>query len=539
MFPQETSNVSSLIKEASLETTSPERLKELAEQNITLARIVATNINSPPELLAELAYAEDQLIRKAVASNPNTSKESLFQLGYEFPEELLNNPIFDLFFLENPNLLNEIPESTLESILKLETIPNTILDWVTNNYKDGYILFIVLRNAKLSSEYLNKLIINKNVWIAEEAKLHINWHEEIENSEQFIRQALQKKRLGLHTYTRYIFISLFTEMISSQWVNDFAFYAVPYLSQTIMENLHIPANILAKLATHEIMNVRSAVARNLNTPANVLTMLANDKYKYVRSQVARNPNTPVNILIKLASEEQFSIRCQVAVNPNTPVNILEQLVTDKNSYVKSAVATNPKNLLSIRNTNISVKVLEELATDKTYNVSIPMTKQINDSTTSLQKLAIDENVNVRSQVAKSPNTPLKILERLAIDESVDVRSQVAKNPNTPLKILERLATDQSVDVRSWVAIHPKANQEVKIKIFKTLNDTPSLERLCLFLSPYAEISHLAKNYLSNYWLERWAIAQNPNTPPDSLNCLIKDSNRLVRNAAELNLKQQK
>ena len=87
-------------KEASLETTSPERLRELAEQNVKLARIVA--------------------------SNPNTPRETLLELGTEFPEELLKNPVFDLLLLENPNLLAQMPESTLKSLVKLEIMPNSL-----------------------------------------------------------------------------------------------------------------------------------------------------------------------------------------------------------------------------------------------------------------------------------------------------------------------------------------------------------------------------------------------------------------------------
>jgi len=74
--------------EASGETTSPERLQELAQQDVKLARIVATN--------------------------PNTPTETLLELDYQFPAELLNNPVFDLLLLGNPNLLAQMPQNTLK-----------------------------------------------------------------------------------------------------------------------------------------------------------------------------------------------------------------------------------------------------------------------------------------------------------------------------------------------------------------------------------------------------------------------------------------
>jgi hypothetical protein len=69
--------------------------------NIEEIREQAQNENTAPEILAESAQNEDTLIRKYVASNPNTPVEALQNLGKEFPDEIITNPIFYLLFLEN------------------------------------------------------------------------------------------------------------------------------------------------------------------------------------------------------------------------------------------------------------------------------------------------------------------------------------------------------------------------------------------------------------------------------------------------------
>ena len=84
------------LEEAKLETTSGDRLKELAT-------------------------SDDAAIRKAVANNPNTPTNILWQLGSEFPDQLLVNPVFDLLLLENPNLCGDMPDRTLESLLSRAT----------------------------------------------------------------------------------------------------------------------------------------------------------------------------------------------------------------------------------------------------------------------------------------------------------------------------------------------------------------------------------------------------------------------------------
>jgi hypothetical protein len=110
-------------QEAALETTSSGRLKALAQQSKKLARIVAKNSACPAELLKELATSTDEAIKKAVTANCNTPIEDLMTLGAQFPKQLLENPIFDLLLLENPNLFEEMPSKTLASLLLVREIP--------------------------------------------------------------------------------------------------------------------------------------------------------------------------------------------------------------------------------------------------------------------------------------------------------------------------------------------------------------------------------------------------------------------------------
>ena len=67
---------------------------------------------------------------------------------------------------------------------------------------------------------------------------------------------------------------------------------------------------------------------------------------------------------------------------------------------------------------------------------------------------------------------------------------------------------------------------------------PNLGRLAVFFSPYAEVADLAKNFRSTNWLERYAIAQNPKTPDNTLKYLADDGNKLVRDADQANIKQR-
>ena len=79
-------------QEAADNTTSAERLNELAEESVKLARIVAKNPAAPIQLLRILCRSEDEETCKCVIANPYASFDILSHLERRFPMEIANNP---------------------------------------------------------------------------------------------------------------------------------------------------------------------------------------------------------------------------------------------------------------------------------------------------------------------------------------------------------------------------------------------------------------------------------------------------------------
>lgn len=134
-------------QEAANENTSQARLRELAGVSTELARIVAKNPNADPDLLRELGSSSDDLIREGVASNPNTPTDLLWKLGEEFPEELLNNPVFALLMLENPNLLVDMPQTTLITLIKPHGVPDSFLELAATHQQKEVLLALLEKIA--------------------------------------------------------------------------------------------------------------------------------------------------------------------------------------------------------------------------------------------------------------------------------------------------------------------------------------------------------------------------------------------------------
>lgn len=135
------------------------------------------------------------------------------------------------------------------------------------------------------------------------------------------------------------------------------------------------------------------------------------------------------------------------------------------------------------------------------------------------------------------------MEQLAGDKNGDVAIAVAQNPNTPNTLLEQLAQKgtrnkqiKEAAVKNLMSQNPDSAAvflEEYIKSFK-----PSFSRLIVFFHPHAPSPVLAKNFRSSSWLERYAIAQNSNTPTHIRQRLAQDGNRIVRAAAQASLLPQ-
>ena len=552
----------SLQLEAANELTSSDRLTKLTTDSNELARQVALNPSTPPELLQKLAKSGNATTRLHVAANPNTPTKVLLNLGSEFPEALLDNPIFPLLLLENPNLVDEIPLSTLESLLKCETVPVSFLEQAANKW-DRQVRLAVATNARTPKAALAKLGQSSDAQIAELARLHVNWAGEItEGWHEAAREAMQKTTTLVviqdREYLRELAkIGLLTEWVIqhllrlrgnsvidlvlqgvASWVHNFP-HILELLAKdnkweirlAVAQNPNTPASILEELARRSDREIRMALAQNPSTPASILEELARDWHWEIKMAVAHNPNTSARILEQLRRED-YTYEQGVARNPNTPEKILEQLAQDNSCYVRSSVARNP---------NIPVRILEQLAQDNTWHVRWSIAANPNTPVRILKQLAKDTNNIIRRKVVKHPKIPVSVLEALSRANNWRIRRAVAQNPNTPVRILEQLLAERvssvrTVAVASYLARNPNGlpvGLEQYAKEF-----TPSFSRFLVLLHPQIPSKALADNFRSPSWLERYAIAQHPKTPLDTLKTLAGDANRIVRAAAKANLQSR-
>jgi pentose-5-phosphate-3-epimerase len=513
--------------------TSSKQLHALAEQSKKLARLVCTNPNAAPDLLQKLANSCDDKILLAIASNPNTPTNILWKVGVEFPEEVLSNPVFSLLLLENANLIEEIPQKTLESFLKVDIVPDSFIKWVVNTKKQNDLALAVTMNPKSSKEILEQLINHEDmIFVCEDsyqhvidsAQLHINWSNEIDDNWQdtvssmiqntrwyCIQQDITAYRIGLipeslfikfgrHVFTNLINQYTVTERILKQivektYLESFKTGVSHLTLNALAANPNTPLNFLEeilgesttgywatylceKLISNPSISLNTIqefycserAIKTLNTSSETLRKLAKSKWIHIRRGVAYHHNTPIDILSELAEEVDEMLYIALAVNSNTTANILNKIIL--------RIPDNNKYLSIIEavicNPNTDEETLKIILNDNDCDHLLKLIAYHPNVTENLiQKLASIDSDAVLTAVAASSKTPASILAKLANCQNDSIRVAVAGNSNTPKEILSVLKTCNNK------IFSKKAIKNHKKQLFKAVNPQIRVDKIAL------------------------------------------------------------
>lgn len=311
-------------------------------------RLVAADPTTSPEILQQLSHSFDPLTRQAIAANPNTPTEVLWKLGIEFPEQLLDNPIFSLLQLETPDLIERIPRATRISLLKCEKVPLNFLQWAWKHCRWEEEIFIALAiNPKTAKQILKRL----------------------DRTTRGMRRSM-----GHHPHIPSYILELFAQDLDSK------------IRESVAINPKTPTPVLRVLATDDYHQVRINVASNSSTTTDILEKLARDEDVDVLHQVATHPQTSAQILEQFATHPDDWVRRCTASHFQTPSEVLSALSNDSDDWVRQNIASNPQT---------PTWVLHKLVGDADLWVRENLTANPNTPLEALQQLALDPDERVR------------------------------------------------------------------------------------------------------------------------------------------------
>ncbi len=445
--------------------------------NIEQQRIEAQNDNTTANRLVELAKNQDYLTRRYVTSNPNTPKQTLFNLGVLFPRELINNPIFDLFILEDINFVENMPLPTLIAILRQQDVPDFVYQGATNRAELETQLLLA-NKTDTSQDTLEKLTKSKYCEVRQVANLHINLAGELEDEYEEKGQKSIRKLFNClkHSHLKVQKLQLLCEIVLlPDFIVEYLIYNGYYsILINMAKCIHSLPTVFEQIATYNKYQKKFKLTKQ--------------NFNLIRRNLAENPHLSTDTFYLLMKENKDSVVTKnLAENPRTPVDILKKLAKSQNKWVRYRVANNP---------NTSITVLEDLTKDKMSLTAKSAQKNILSQTNNKSTLLSD-------------NYELKNSSQFSWQNFKEIISQdtyLFKNDH------DRLA---------------------EVLNYYILSKCP-LTRYVVLSQPQLSQERLTEATFSVCWSDRFAVSQNPNTPLDVLKKLAQDSNQLVRAGAKNN-----
>ncbi|HJN76227.1 MAG TPA: hypothetical protein QGF58_20025 [Myxococcota bacterium] len=210
-----------------------------------------------PERLAEIAGDPclHPTIGRQLARNPSVPERELLRLGQEFPAELLQNPLWDLWMLADPGFLDRLPLRTAMSLAGCDATPTAVI---------------------------RRLAGARSRPVPVRARAACNPSTPPELLHDYMKHAREVRR-------------------------------------ALATNPRLDPRLHPRLARDSWSPVRGAIAARRDIDPALLVKLASDRsVEHVRAAVAGNPRTPARILLRLCNSTAGSVLHAIAANRGAP-----------------------------------------------------------------------------------------------------------------------------------------------------------------------------------------------------------------------------
>jgi hypothetical protein len=302
---------------------------------------------SDRQTLLKLQRSSDRLTRQNVVGNPNTPIEAIWQLAKEFPYQVIENPVFPLITLGNPQWIMEIDSDDLVELMNQPYVPDEFLRAATY-HEDTHIRELAakaeVQYQSVTTNRLEEIILSHGCLYSEIVRDHRITAKSLQLFATCDQYAIQKD-LAAYCLNDYC--------LNNYYLDD-CFDHSKYLKQKILEIL-----------------IQNAVRKNDDALIVAILELKNlpDRYTHqllvglpnkVQLRSARSNRSP-HFLAKLAQTPAHPSRWRTRIlqalarNRYTPKNTLDELVLSPDKAVRLSLAT--------RRSDLSEGLLVQLAID--------------------------------------------------------------------------------------------------------------------------------------------------------------------------------
>ncbi len=531
-------------------------LEELAEKGDWGRQLVAMHPHTSKERLEWFSRDESWRIRQAVARNPNTAEALLHALSQDSDVDVrsavASNPATPEGILEHLSL--DQHHEVRKSVAQRPGTPGEILGrlaaddhWTvrqavaahTNTPTIGLIALSQDNDRDVRQAVADRDHLPANVILALLGTLKTEFGTlEAENPDT-LEHAYQQVRKGQTDAPQ-------------DWIDRFAAIG-DWARLMAARHPRCSAATLHRLCQDDDWRVRQAVAHNPNAPVEVLQRLLEDLDADVRAAVAAHPNSDERMLERLCTDAHIGVKQAILSRQDVPQLALERLCGDDEDELRTQAQAHPRvpahvletyQQLEAHSSALTPEMLERLALAGGWSRRL-VASHPGAPPALLAQLATDEFWTVRQAVASNPAAGPELLRSLAADADLDVRKAVASNASTPQAALQVLLEDVDDTVKRAALGHQNLDPELRKRrrqavIARCARSKQGLNRMVGLSHPETPHSELMKqrNMQSAIWLERLALAMNPNLPQTGLARLAGDAHQLVRAVAQSRLEAQ-
>ena len=496
---------------------APESLMARLDKDDATNRLLAKHLRANAELLEKLSHSSDQATRRAVAGNPNTPQQIYVRLGQQFPKEFLANPMLDLLLMENPALMDEVPEALLNRLLKQADCPASLLTWAAAHDHEKVQLAVAM-NANAPQQALQLLRQSKHPTVCEAVRHTPSTF--LEEDPEIAFEKAVRERLGSMTSKELYVAWKARDVGLAQWSalpltfrlakstnsDEFSPEAIARVLQKTQWTLEAIREVLPSYAYWD------EVACDSVLPIVSLRQLAGDLDAWVREGVARNPSAPVDLLETLAKDSDYRVRRVVARHPRTPQHVLEALAQDPDTCVMREAASRIR-LFTVSQQNFA----------KVPNHSEDLPSGGHHAVLAQEEL--DEIV----QPAQLEGDLVKLIlqPNLSSKRAESIADNLLSTPPLRSAWYQRELTKASAELRAAAQADAILSYQGKDPNEAVLTKRAVGPLMALCAGLVIEPSRLVKVVGSTDWLVRAAVARNPGTPPNLIKKLRADAHPLV------------
>jgi hypothetical protein len=517
----------------------------------------AKDPNTPKERLEKLYATSDERCKKLLALNPNAPLALLFNLANDgFANLVVQNPIWEILYLENPNVLQEHPPESLRFVKTftfltekffffIRSHPNIeVVSWLASNpnctapkldvlaqHESSQIRALVAGHARVSRETQRRLLYDENSAIrglmahklpADELQIlyRLGANEDL----SAFKASRQDPNLSTDELLSYIELGPFAAYLVSQHPNApsveiFATNKDPFIragAATASSSIEI----LESLSTAPEETVRAAVAKNPRCPERLLEKLLTDLSPMVREAVASSTRNE-KFLSQLAGDTADHVVIGVLSHEELPTSLLSQLVTHSSGHVRDKVAGHPR---------ATKEMLSDLIYDQWCGFRHSVVHHPNrprELITSLWGLGFSSDLS-RFDI-RMRDLKLAIEELEALSNKTDwLAVIVAEHPNCTAALADTLSQHPSDEVRSKIATYPNLTTECIVRL---AGDNSEHVQAAVASHPRAPLAQLAQSKIEDV---RAAVAQNPQCPIEMLQAFLLEDNPNILIAVTMN-----